>query len=87
MVHTNCDNLMMKWSGCQRRWDVSNDWKSLVKTAEGLCKRTLVKDEGKKRRRECPITGREEAQNKAETERKKNKMKEREKLRIWDPAW
>ena len=24
--------------------------------------------------------------NKAETERKKNKMKEREKLRIWDPA-
>ena len=41
VVHTNCDDLMKKWSGCQRWWDVSNDWKSLVKTAEGLCKRTL----------------------------------------------
>ena len=36
-----------------------------------------------KERRECPLTGREDTQSKAEMERKKNKMKEREKLRIW----
>ena len=77
---------MVKWS-CNQKWcEVSNDWKSLVTTAEELCKRTLGKDEDKKRRR-CPLTGREDTRNKPEMERKKNKMKEREKLRIWVLAW
>ena len=42
---------MMKWSGCQRWWEVSNDKKSLVKTAEELCKIILKRDEDKKRER------------------------------------
>ena len=50
VVHTNWDNLMMKWSGCQRLWEVSNDRKSFVKTAEELCKRTLERDEDKEKR-------------------------------------
>ena len=86
MVHTNWDNLMMKWSGCQRWWEVSNDWKSLVKTAEELCKRILKRDEDKKARG-FSLIGREDERSKIEEERKKNKMKERGKLRIWDPAW
>ena len=57
-----------------------------MKTAEGLCKRTLGEDYHKKRR-ECPLTGRKDTLNSAEKERKKNKMKEREGLRIWDLAW
>ena len=48
VVHTNWDNLMMKWSGCQRWWRVSNDWTSCVKTAEKLCKRILKKEEDRK---------------------------------------
>ena len=52
VVHTNWDNLMVKWSGSQRWWEVSNDWKSydwksFVKTAKDLCKRTLERDEDK----------------------------------------
>ena len=50
VVHTNWHNLMTKWSGSQRWWAVSNDWKSFVKTAEDLCKRTLERDEDKKER-------------------------------------
>ena len=50
VVHTNWDNLMMKWSGSQSWWEVSNDWKSFVKTAEDLRKRTLGRDEDKKKR-------------------------------------
>ena len=50
VVDTNWDNLMMKWSGIQRWWQVSNDWKSLVKTAEDLCKRTMERDEDKTKR-------------------------------------
>ena len=34
VVHTNWDNLWMKWTGCQRWWEVSKDWKRFVKTAE-----------------------------------------------------
>ena len=36
VVHTNWDSLLRKWSGCQTWWRVSNDWRSLVKTAEEL---------------------------------------------------
>ena len=86
MLHTNWDNLMMKWSGCQRWWEVPNDWKSFVKTAEGLCKRTQERDEDTKKRGFSLIEA-EKFQNEAEEERQKNKMKERKKLRIWDPAW
>ena len=39
-----------KSSGCQRWWEVSNDWKSFVKTVEELCKRILKRDEDKKMR-------------------------------------
>ena len=86
VVDTNWDNLMMKWSGIQRWWQVSNDWKSLVKTAEDLCKRTMERDEDKKKRG-FSLIGREKVQIKAKEERKKNKVEERKKLRIWDPAW
>ena len=86
VVHTNWDNLMMRWSGCQRWWEVSNDWKSFAKTAEELCKRTLERDEDKKKGG-FSWTGREDVQNKAEEERKLKKMNAREKQRIWDPAW
>ena len=86
VVHTNWVNLMMTWSGCQRWWEVPNDWKSFVKTAEGLGKRTLERDEDTKKRGFSLIEG-AKFHHKAEGERKKNKMKQREKLRIWDPVW
>ena len=57
-----------------------------MKRVQELCKRTLERDEDKNKRG-FSLTGREDVQNKAEEERKKNKMKEREKQRIWDPAW
>ena len=41
VVHTNWDNLLLKWSGNQRWWDVSKDWKSFVKTAKGFCAKEL----------------------------------------------
>ena len=56
-----------------------------MKTAEELCKRTLGKDEDTKRRK-CLLIGREDIQSKVEMVRKKNMMKERQRLRIWDPA-
>ena len=87
VVHTIWDNLMMKWSGSQRWWDVSNDWKSFVQTAEDWCRRTLERDEDIKKKGFSLIGGEKRFQNKAEEERKKNKIKEREKQRIWDPAW
>ena len=40
-----------------------------------------------KKRRERLLTGGEDTRKKAEMERKKNKMKEREKMRIWVLAW
>ena len=86
MVHTNWDNLLMKWSGSKRWWDVSDDWTGFVKTAEELCKITLER-RGQKEERFFLDWKREEVQNKDEEERKKNKMKEKEKQRIWDPAW
>ena len=36
---TNCDNLMMKWSVCQRWWEFSNNLKCFVKTVEELRRR------------------------------------------------
>ena len=45
VVHTNWNNLLMKWSGCEMWWECSEDWKSYVKMAEELCKRILKKDE------------------------------------------
>ena len=76
----------MKWSGCQRWWGVTKDWKSLVKTAEQLCRRTTVKDEDTKKS-SLPSVEIEDVQQNAEEERKKNNMKEREKQRIWDSVW
>ena len=78
VVHTNWDNLMMKWSGSQRWWEVSNDWKSFVKMAEDLCKRTLGRNEDNKKKG-FSLIGREKILNKDEKERNKNKMNEREK--------
>ena len=77
VVHTNWDKLMMKWSGCQRWWEVSKDWKSFVKTAEELRKRSLERDKDRKWR-DLLLIGKKDVQNEAEKERKKNKMKERE---------
>ena len=54
----------------------SKDWKSFVKTAEALCKRTLGRNEDNKKKGFSLIGG-EKIQNKEEEERKKNKMKER----------
>ena len=86
VVHTNWDNLMMKWSGCQRWWEFSNDWKSFVKTALELCKRILNRDEDKNVRG-FSLTEEKDERSKIEEERTKNKMKEKWKPRIWDPAW
>ena len=76
VVHTHFDNLMMKWSGCQRWWEVSNDWKSFVKTAEELCKRILKRDEDKVVRG-FSLTEEKDERSKIEEERSKSKMKER----------
>ena len=57
-----------------------------MKTAEELCKRTLERDEDRKKRG-FSLIGEEQFQNKAEEEKKKNMKKEREKQRIWDHAW
>ena len=56
-----------------------------MKTAEELCRRTTVKDEDTKKS-SFPSVEKEDVQQNAEEERKKNKMKEREKQRIWDSA-
>ena len=82
MVHTNWDNLWTRWSGSQKWWKVSNDRESLVKTAEELCKRTLGRQDDKKRE-EGPFTGKEGTQRKELVERRKSKMREREGLRMW----
>ena len=50
VVHTNWDNLMVKWSGSQRWWEVSKDWKSFVQTAEDLRKRTFGRNEHNKKK-------------------------------------
>ena len=75
-----------KWSGSQRWWEVSNHWKSFVKTDEDLVKRTLETNEDNKKKG-FSLIGAEKVQNKAEEERKKNKMKERERQRILDLSW
>ena len=85
VVHTNWDNLWIKWSGCQRWWEVSKHWKSFVRTAEELCRRSLNRDVDKKKGSPF-LKEMVNAQGKAEEERKNWKMKEREKQRIWDPA-
>ena len=85
VAHTNWDNLLMKWNGCKRWWELSKDWKSFVKTAEEPCKRILKKDEDKIVRGLSLTEGKDE-RSKIEDERKKNRMKKREKLRIWDPT-
>ena len=53
VVHTNWDNLWTKWSGSQRWWKVSKDWKSFIKTAEELCKRNLINNVYTKKG--CPL--------------------------------
>ena len=54
---------------------------NFIKTAEELCKRILKKDEDKKVRG-LSLTEEQEERSKIVEERKKNQMKEREKLRI-----
>ena len=53
VVHTNWDNVWMKWSGCQRWWEVTKDRKNLLKTAQEFCRRTLIRDVDKKK--ESPL--------------------------------
>ena len=86
VVHTNWDNLMLKWADTQRWWEKSKDWESFVKTAEDLHKRSLRRNEDNKMQA-LSLNGGDKTQNKEEEERKKNKMKERERQRNWDPAW
>ena len=57
-----------------------------MKTAEELCKRTLKGEEDKKVKG-FSLTGDKDERSNIEEGRKKNKMKERKKLKIWDPAW
>ena len=33
VVHTNWDTVWMKWSGCQRWWEVTKDWKKLTENS------------------------------------------------------
>ena len=76
MVHTNWDNLWRRWSGSQRWWEVSKDCKSYLKTAEDLCRGTLIRDVDKKK--ECPLVEKMwSAQSKAEEARRVKKMKAR----------
>ena len=86
VVHTNWDHLWTKWNGNQRWWEGLGDWKSFKKTAEELCRRTLIKDMDKKREGfRVEETG--SVQTKDEKKRRESEMKEKEKQRIWDPAW
>ena len=56
-----------------------------MKTSEDLCKRTL-RTNVENKMKGLSLDGGEKTENKAEEGRKENKMKEREMLRIWDPA-
>ena len=85
VVHTNWDNLMFKWAHSQRWWETSTDWESFGNTVEDVCKRTLGRDEDNKMKGFFFEWRRKE--NTEEEGRKKNKMQERERQRIWDPAW
>ena len=56
-----------------------------MKAAEGLCKRTLKRDEDKVA--QCWNRNHEHVgKSKQEKDRKNNIMKERDKLRNWDPG-
>ena len=68
---------MLKWTGTQRWWETSKDCESFVKTAEGLRKRSLRRNEDNKMKA-LSLNGGDKTQNKEEEERKKNKMKDRE---------
>ena len=74
VVHTNCDNLMTKWSGLQRWWETSKGWDSFRRTAEEICK-------------EIKPSNWKNENNQEEDERTKSIVKERDKLRRWDPSW
>ena len=77
--------MMLKWTGTQRWWEISKDWESFVKTAEDLRKRSLRRNEENKMKG-LSLNGGDKTQHKEEEERKQNKMKERERQRIWDLA-
>ena len=49
VVHTNWDNIWVKWGGSQRWWKASKDWKSFTRTATDLSQRDLVKEEDEKK--------------------------------------
>ena len=74
----------IKWSGSQRWWEASRDWKKVSRKL--LRRRVLITEVDEKKGRR-PEEGMENDQNKAEEERRMKAMKERERQRIWDPAW
>ena len=86
VVHTNWDDLMLKWADTHRWWETSKDWEGFVKIAEDLCKRSLRSNEDNKMET-LSLNGGDKTPNKEEGERKKNKMKERQRQRNWDPLW
>ena len=57
-----------------------------MKIAEDLRKRSLRRNEDNKMET-LSLNGGDKTPNKEERERKKNKMKERQRLRNWDPLW
>ena len=86
VVHTNWDYLMFKWANSQRWWEASKDWESFVTITEELCKRSLRRNQDNQTRA-LAMNGGDTTQNKKEEGRRKNKMKEKERQRNWDPAW
>ena len=86
VVHTNWDSLMTRWSGCRRWWESCKGWENFVKAAEELCKRALKREENKGTQGWNRNDEQEEKGEQAK-ERKNNIMKERNKLRNWDPSW
>ena len=86
VAHASWDSLMTRWSGCQRWWNACKGWESFVKAAEELCKRAPTRKENKVTENWTKIY-KQDVQSEQEEERKKNMMKERNRLRIWDPAW
>ena len=77
---------MTKRSGCQRWWESCKGWENFVKAAEEFCKRALKREENNGMQEWNRNDG-QEGKGEQEKERKKNIMKERNKLRNWDPSW
>ena len=87
VVHTNRDSSTTSRSGCQRWWWSCNEWKNSVKTAEGALQKSCKKTRRRRHRVGTEMMNRRRKKCEHEKERKKNIMKERKKLRNWDPSW